>query len=142
MKATLNARIKNREPFRPFAPAMRAEKLSTCFHGSHEVPFMIIVYKVRPEWKERLAAITHEDGTGRVQTVRREDNAIYYDLIAEFEKRDGHPGPPQHLVQRERAHRPHPRAGHRLLLADADGRARDWLVLAGEGGLRTGHGHG
>jgi carbamoyltransferase len=91
MKATLNARIKNREPFRPFAPAIRAEKLSTCFQGSHEVPFMIIVYKVRPEWKERLSAITHEDGTGRVQTVRREDNTIYYDLISEFEKLTGIP---------------------------------------------------
>ena len=91
MKAILNARIKNREPFRPFAPAVRAEALSTCFHGSHEVPFMIIVYKVRPEWKERLAAITHEDGTGRVQTVRREDNALYYDLIRAFEDRTGIP---------------------------------------------------
>jgi carbamoyltransferase len=91
MKATLNARIKNREPFRPFAPAVRIEKLSTCFHGSHEVPFMIIVYKVRPEWKERLAAVTHEDGTGRVQSVRREDNPIYYDLIAAFEQKTGVP---------------------------------------------------
>lgn len=91
MKATLNARIKNREPFRPFAPAIRIEELSTCFHGSHEVPFMIIVYKVRPEWKERLAAITHEDGTGRVQTVRRDDNALYYDLIGAFERRTGIP---------------------------------------------------
>ena len=91
MKAILNARIKNREPFRPFAPAVRAEKLSTCFQGSHEVPFMIIVYKVRPEYRERLAAVTHEDGTGRVQTVRREDNAMYYDLIAEFDKRTGIP---------------------------------------------------
>jgi carbamoyltransferase len=87
MKATLNARIKNREPFRPFAPSVRLEKLSTCFHGSHEVPFMIIVYRVRPEWKERLSAITHEDGTGRVQTVRREDNPLYYDLLSEFERR-------------------------------------------------------
>jgi len=87
MKATLNARIKNREPFRPFAPAVRMEKLNTCFQGTHEVPFMIVVYKVRPEWKERLSAITHEDGTGRVQTVRREENEMYYDLIAEFEKR-------------------------------------------------------
>jgi carbamoyltransferase len=87
MKATLNARIKNREPFRPFAPSIRIEKLSTCFHGSHEVPFMIVVYRVRPEWKERLSAITHEDGTGRVQTVRREDNPLYYDLISEFERR-------------------------------------------------------
>lgn len=91
MKATLNARIKNREPFRPFAPAVRIEKLSTCFHGEHEVPFMIVVYKVRPEWKERLSAITHEDGTGRVQTVRREDNPLYYDLIQAFEDRTGIP---------------------------------------------------
>ena len=91
MKATLNARIKNREPFRPFAPAILAEKLDTCFRGTHEVPFMIIVYKVRPEWKDRLSAITHEDGTGRVQTVRRDENELYYDLIAAFERRTGTP---------------------------------------------------
>jgi carbamoyltransferase len=91
MKAILNARIKNREPFRPFAPAILAEKLGNCFQGEHEVPFMIAVYKVRPEWKERLAAITHEDGTGRVQTVEREANALYYDLIAAFEERTGIP---------------------------------------------------
>jgi len=91
MKAMLNARIKNREPFRPFAPAVRMEKLSTCFHGSHEVPFMNIVYKVRSEWKERLAAVTHEDGTGRVQSVRHEDNALYYDLISAFEAKTGIP---------------------------------------------------
>lgn len=91
MKATLNARIKNREPFRPFAPAVRIEKLNTCFQGSHEVPFMIIVYKVRPEWKEKLSAITHEDGTGRVQSVRRDENALYYDLIKVFEEKTGVP---------------------------------------------------
>jgi carbamoyltransferase len=91
MKATLNARIKNREPFRPFAPVILAEKLDTCFRGTHEVPFMIVVYKVRPEWKERLSAITHEDGTGRVQTVRRDQNAMYYDLVAAFERRTGTP---------------------------------------------------
>jgi carbamoyltransferase len=91
MKAILNARIKNREPFRPFAPSIRREKLSTCFMGDHEVPFMIVVYKVRPEWKERLSAITHEDGTGRVQTVEREANPLYYDLISAFEARTGIP---------------------------------------------------
>lgn len=91
MKATLNARIKNREPFRPFAPAILEEKVSTCFQGSHEVPYMIIVYKVRPEWKERLSAITHEDGTGRVQTVKRSQNELYYDLISAFEQRTGVP---------------------------------------------------
>lgn len=91
MKATLNARIKNREPFRPFAPAVLAERLSECFHGDHEVPFMIVVYRVRPEWRDRLRAITHEDGTGRVQTVRREQNPLYYDLIQAFEQRTGTP---------------------------------------------------
>jgi carbamoyltransferase len=91
MKATLNARIKNREPFRPFAPAVLREKLDTCFRGSHEVPFMIVVYKVRPEWKERLSAVTQEDGTGRVQSVAREENEIYYDLISTFEAKTGTP---------------------------------------------------
>jgi carbamoyltransferase len=91
MKATLNARIKNREPFRPFAPAILVEKLKTCFHGDHEVPFMIVVYKVRPEWKDRLSAITHEDGTGRVQTVRRDQNELFYDLIHAFEQKTGIP---------------------------------------------------
>src|SRR6185369_12937030 len=91
MKATLNARIKNREPFRPFAPAVLAEKLNTCFQGEHEVPYMIVVYKVRPEWKDRLSAITHEDGTGRVQTVQRAQNELYYDLISAFDRRTGIP---------------------------------------------------
>lgn len=91
MKAKLNARIKHREPFRPFAPAILEEELATCFEGTHPVPFMIAVYKVRPEWRDRLSAITHEDGTGRVQTVRREDNTIYYDLISTFRERTGVP---------------------------------------------------
>jgi carbamoyltransferase len=91
MKATLNARIKNREPFRPFAPAILADKVDQCFRGTHEVPFMIVVYKVRPEWKERLSAVTHEDGTGRVQTVRRDENELYYALISAFEQRTGTP---------------------------------------------------
>lgn len=91
MKAILNARIKNREPFRPFAPAVLEHELNTCFQGTHEVPFMIIVYRVRPEWKTRLSAVTHEDGTGRVQTVRREQNEIYFDLISNFQRKTGIP---------------------------------------------------
>jgi carbamoyltransferase len=91
MKATLNARIKNREHFRPFAPVIREEDLSTCFEGTHPVPFMIVVYKVRPEWRAKLPAITHEDGTGRVQTVRREENEIYYDLLTTFMEISGVP---------------------------------------------------
>jgi carbamoyltransferase len=52
---------------------------------------MIVVYKVRPEWKERLSAVAHEDGTGRVQTVRRDENELYYDLIRAFEAKTGTP---------------------------------------------------
>ncbi len=87
MKAALNARVKNREPFRPFAPMVLRDQLSTCFRGEHEVPFMIAVYAVRPEWRERLRAVAHEDGTARVQTVTREQNALCYDLIEAFEQR-------------------------------------------------------
>ncbi len=91
MKAILNARIKNREPFRPFAPAILEEKLSTCYEGQHTVPFMNVVYKTRPEWRARLSAVNHDDDTGRVQTVRRDQNALYYDLIKAFEARSGIP---------------------------------------------------
>ena len=91
MKATLNARIKNREPFRPFAPAILKERCSDCFTNDHEVPFMVVTYHVRPEWQDKLSAITHEDNTGRVQTVTRENNDLYYDLISAFERRTGVP---------------------------------------------------
>ncbi len=91
MKAILNARIKNREPFRPFAPVILEEKLSQVYEGGHTVPFMNIVYKTRPEWRERISAVNHEDNTGRVQTVRRDQNALYYDLIKAFEARTGIP---------------------------------------------------
>lgn len=91
MKATLNARIKNREPFRPFAPVCREEDMSMVFEGTHPVPFMIVVYKVRPEWRPKLPAITHEDGTGRVQTVARDQNELYYDLIGRFKEMTGVP---------------------------------------------------
>jgi len=91
MKATLNARVKNREPFRPFAPVVLENRLKDCFHGTQPVPFMNVVFKVRAEWKERLSATTHEDDTGRVQTVRREQNEIFHDLITAFDKKTGIP---------------------------------------------------
>jgi carbamoyltransferase len=91
MKAILNARIKNREPFRPFAPAILFERLADCYEGAHEVPFMNIVYKTRKEWRERLSAVNHEDDTGRVQTVKRDQNPLYYDLIKAFCDRTGTP---------------------------------------------------
>lgn len=91
MKAILNARVKNREPFRPFAPLVMQEHLSEIYQGSHEVPFMNIVYKVKPEWRSKLSATTHEDSTGRVQTMRRDQNAMFYDLLAAFKTLTGVP---------------------------------------------------
>ncbi|MBI3791553.1 MAG: carbamoyltransferase [Gemmatimonadetes bacterium] len=91
MKEILNARIKRREWFRPFAPAVLAERQGELFDSAHPSPFMLHVHHVRPEWRERLAAVTHVDGTGRLQTVTRDASPDYYDLIARFEARTGLP---------------------------------------------------
>ena len=91
MKDVLNERIKRRESFRPFAPAVLAERQSDVFDRSEPSPFMLHVYEIRPEWRERLPAVTHVDGTGRLQTVVRDANPLYHDLIAAFERRTGIP---------------------------------------------------
>ena len=91
MKEVLNARIKHREPFRPFAPAVLAEKQSAVFEHDHPSPFMLHVYKIRPSWRERLCAVNHVDDTGRLQSVTRGENPLYYDLIRAFEARTGIP---------------------------------------------------
>lgn len=91
MKEILNARVKGREWFRPFAPSVLAERQADIFERTEPSPFMLHVYKVKPEWRERLPAITHVDGTGRLQTVTAEQNALYYDLIKEVDKRTGIP---------------------------------------------------
>jgi carbamoyltransferase len=91
MKDILNARIKRREWFRPFAPAVRAERQGELFDSAHPSPFMLHVHQVRPEWRDRLPAVTHVDGTGRLQTVTRAASPDYYDVIARFEARTGLP---------------------------------------------------
>ncbi len=91
MKDILNARIKHREWFRPFAPSVLAERQSEIFEQSHPSPFMLHVYKIRPEWRERLCAVNHVDNTGRLQSVARDENPLYYDLIKTFEKKTGIP---------------------------------------------------
>ncbi len=91
MKDLLNKYVKYREEFRPFAPSVLAEKAPDYFEGCTDSPFMLFVYPVKEEMKERLPAITHIDGTARVQTVTREAHARYYDMIAAFEKRRGVP---------------------------------------------------
>jgi len=91
MKDVLNARIKRRESFRPFAPSVLAERQTDIFEHSHPSPYMLHVYKIKPPWRERLLAVNHVDNTGRLQSVSREENPLYYDLISEFDKRTGIP---------------------------------------------------
>jgi carbamoyltransferase len=91
MKDVLNARIKHREPFRPFAPSILEEATGRYFTQDHPSPFMLLTYAVRPERAGEIPAPTHVDGTGRLQTVRRDQNPKYYDLIKAFEARTGVP---------------------------------------------------
>jgi carbamoyltransferase len=91
MKDTLNARIKHREWFRPFAPSIMAEYQHEYFEHDHPSPFMLHVYKIRPEKRQRLCAVNHIDDTGRLQTVAREENPMYYDLISAFHRKTGIP---------------------------------------------------
>jgi carbamoyltransferase len=91
MKDTLNARIKHREWFRPFAPSILAEYQHEYFEHDHPSPFMLHVYKIRPEKRKTLCAVNHVDDTGRLQTVTREENPLYYDLISAFHRKTGIP---------------------------------------------------
>ncbi|MBN2105761.1 carbamoyltransferase [bacterium] len=91
MKDILNSRVKHRESFRPFAPSILEERVSDYFEVDYPSPFMILVYKVRPEKEHEVAAISHVDHTGRVQTVSRQYNPRYWNLIDEFRKITGVP---------------------------------------------------
>ncbi len=96
MKEKLNAKIKHREPFRPFAPSVLKEAASTYFDfdgrsTTRESPFMLLVARVQPSKQHLVPAITHADGTARVQTVSREQSPLYYDLIEAFGKLTGVP---------------------------------------------------
>ncbi|WP_423760755.1 carbamoyltransferase [Burkholderia sp. NLJ2] len=91
-KALINAKIKNREAYRPFAPAVVVEKASRYFHvrdAQSAMPFMTFVTQVRDEQRGCLDAITHVDGSARIQTVSREDNARFWALIDAFGQRTG-----------------------------------------------------
>ena len=91
MKDVLNARIKHREPFRPFAPSILEECTAEYFDCSYPSPFMSLAYSVRPEKRATIPAPTHVDGTGRLQTVSRQTNPLYWALIKEFQKLTGVP---------------------------------------------------
>jgi carbamoyltransferase len=91
MKDILNSRVKFRESFRPFTPSVLAERSSEFFEMDVDSPFMLLAAFVKPGKGELVPAITHVDNTARVQTVTREANERYYDLIRAFEKRTGIP---------------------------------------------------
>lgn len=93
-KETINAMIKMRESYRPFAPSVLAERVRDFFEvpgKQDEFPFMSFVLNVRPEWREQLPAITHVDGSARLQTVNKADNPRYWELIETFGRKTGIP---------------------------------------------------
>ena len=91
MKDILNARIKHREAFRPFAPSMLVEAVGDWYEDDYPSPFMILVYKTREEKRALIPAVNHVDNTGRVQSVEREVNPRYYGLIEAVGKQTGVP---------------------------------------------------
>jgi carbamoyltransferase len=91
MKDILNSRVKHRQPFRPFAPIVLEERADEIFEGRGDSPFMLMAKPVRPEWRDRIPAIVHVDGTARVQTVRESTNPTLYRLLKEFEALTGVP---------------------------------------------------
>jgi carbamoyltransferase len=90
-KDLLNSRVKFREAFRPFAPSVLEEKTGEWFATGYPSPYMILVYDVLPDKRSLVPAITHVDGTGRVQSVSKKHNPRYHRLIQEFEKITGVP---------------------------------------------------
>ncbi len=91
MKDILNARIKHREPFRPFAPSILAARCGEWYDQDYPSPFMVLVYNTLEGKREQVPAVDHVDGTGRVQTVEAAVNPRYFRLISEFEKQTGVP---------------------------------------------------
>ncbi|HSP44834.1 MAG TPA: carbamoyltransferase C-terminal domain-containing protein, partial [Chthoniobacterales bacterium] len=85
MKEILNLKIKRRESFRPFAPSILRESVAEWFEQDDDVPFMMEVFQIRPEKRALIPAVTHVDGSGRLQTVHRESNPLYHELITAFQ---------------------------------------------------------
>ena len=84
MKAILNTRIKFREPFRPFCPSILAESVGEYFEIDYPSPFMVMAYKIKPKMRDVIPAVVHNDGTGRLQTVEKDVNPLYWKLIRRF----------------------------------------------------------
>ena len=91
MKDILNLKIKRRESFRPFAPSVLREAVPDWFELDGDVPFMMQVYPIRAEKRALIPAVTHVDGSGRLQTVEQATNPLYYRLISTFNDKTGVP---------------------------------------------------
>ena len=91
MRDIINTKIKHREKFRPFAPSVLEEAQDQYFTNAVADPFMIQVYPVRPDKRDVIPAVTHVDGSGRLQTVSRASNPTYWALIRAFADRTGVP---------------------------------------------------
>lgn len=91
MKDILNLKIKRRESFRPFAPSVLRDQVSNWFESDADVPFMMKVFKIKAEQRSKIPAVTHVDGSGRLQTVTSEQNPAYYQLIHSFFDKTGVP---------------------------------------------------
>ena len=90
MKDTINVKIKKRESFRPFAPSVLREEVPRFFEQDIESPFMMHVVKFKPEWCKTFPAVTHVDGTGRMQSVDMDNNPLYYKLISAVKQQTGY----------------------------------------------------
>ena len=95
MQEILNLKVKHREKFRPFAPVVCEDDATKYFECDEPVPqptdFMLMVYPIKKEWHKKIPSVTHVDGSGRLQTIRRKQNPVYYDTIKEFGKLSGIP---------------------------------------------------
>jgi carbamoyltransferase len=90
-KDLVNARVKRREPFRPFAPSVLDERGPDWFDGYYPDPFMLLVLPVAEGRRDAIPAVTHVDGSARLQTVTESFNRPFHRLISEFERRTGVP---------------------------------------------------
>jgi carbamoyltransferase len=91
IREILNLKIKRRESFRPFAPAILKEEVKNWFTEDYPVPFMMQVFEIQENKHKIIPAVTHADGTGRLQTVDKKTNLMYYNLISEFKEITGVP---------------------------------------------------
>lgn len=91
MKDYINAKVKHRENFRPFAPVVAAEKQFTYFSLLQESPYMLLAAQVKKEYVSKLPAITHVDGSARVQAVSHKDDAFVHRILIKFEQLSGFP---------------------------------------------------